>query len=79
LHGELDFLRTTFRQNGYSDAQIRRALNPPIRVASIPEKPDSVAFLPHVVTMFNRISRLLSRHITFVGLPLRRFPVSFDL
>jgi hypothetical protein len=73
LHGELEFLRTTFRQNGYSDRQIRQALNPPTRVASTPEKPDSVAFLPYVGTTFNRISGLLSRHnIKSVGLPPTR-------
>jgi hypothetical protein len=33
LHSELEFLRTTFRQNGYSDRQIRRAVNPSARVA----------------------------------------------
>jgi hypothetical protein len=69
LHGELEFLRTTFRKNDYSDRQIRRPLNPPARVASTPEKPESVAFLPYVGTTFNRISRLLSRHIKSVGLP----------
>jgi hypothetical protein len=80
LHGELEFLRTTFRQNGYSDRQIRRALSPPAKDASTPEKPDSVAFLPYVGTTFNRISRLLSRHnIKSASLTRRRYPVSFDL
>jgi hypothetical protein len=75
LHGELEYLRTTFRKNGYSDRQIRRALNPPVRVASTPEKPDSVAFLPYVDTTFNRIIRLLSRHnIKSVGLPPKKIP-----
>jgi hypothetical protein len=75
LHSELEFLRTAFRQNGYSDRQIRRALNSPARVASIPEKPDSVAFLSYVGTTFNRISRLLSRHnIKSVGLPPKKIP-----
>jgi hypothetical protein len=75
LHGELEFLRTTFRQNGYSDRQMRRALNPPVRVTLTPEKPASVAFLPYVSTTFNRIRRLLSRHkIKFVGLPPKKIP-----
>jgi hypothetical protein len=75
LHSELEFLRTTFRQNGYSDQQIRRALNKPARVASTPDKPDSIAFLPYVGTTFNLISRLLSRHnIKSVGLPPKRIP-----
>jgi hypothetical protein len=29
LHAELVFLRDIFMQNGYTDQQIRRALNPP--------------------------------------------------
>jgi hypothetical protein len=51
LHSELEFLRTAFRQNGYSNRQIRRALNSPARVAPTPEKPDSVAVLPYVGTI----------------------------
>jgi hypothetical protein len=39
------FLRDIFRQNGYSNWQICRALNPPLRVAQPDDKPDSVAFL----------------------------------
>jgi hypothetical protein len=57
----MEFLRTTFRQNGYSDRQIRRALNPLASVALTPEKPVSVAFLHYIGKTFNRISRLLSR------------------
>jgi hypothetical protein len=43
LHSELEFLRTTFRQNGYSKWQIQRALSPPARIAMAPEKPVSVS------------------------------------
>jgi hypothetical protein len=75
LHCELEFLRTTFRQNGYSDRLIQRALNPLVRVASTLDKPASVAFLPYISTTFNRISRLLSRHnIKSVGLPPKKMP-----
>jgi hypothetical protein len=70
LHNEVEFLRTTFRQNGYSDRQIQRILKPLERVGRPPEKPASVAFLPYVSTTFNRTSRLLSKHnIKSVGLP----------
>jgi hypothetical protein len=63
LHDELEFLKATFRQNGYSDRQIRRDLNPPEIVAPALIKPISVAvLLPFVSTIFSRISRLLSRH-----------------
>jgi hypothetical protein len=75
LCGETEFLRTTFRQNGYSDRQIRRSLNPPARVAPPPKKTASVAFPPYVSTTFNQISRLLSRQdIKSVGLPSKKIP-----
>jgi hypothetical protein len=66
LRGELEFLRDTFRQ-------IRRAINPPPRVVQSDEKSDSVAFLPYVGMIFNRISRMLARHnIKSVRLPPRK-------
>jgi hypothetical protein len=62
LHAELVFLGGIFRQNDYTDRQIRGAFNPPPRVAQPDETPDSVAFLPYVGPIFNRINRVLSRH-----------------
>jgi hypothetical protein len=62
------FLKDVFKQYGYNDRQIHRVLN---RRPLLPEpdyKPHSVAFLPFVGTVFNRISRVLARHIKFVGL-----------
>jgi hypothetical protein len=85
LRDELEFLKDTFKRNGYGDRQIRRALDPPKRVTTTPEKPASVALLPFVNTTFNRISHMLSRHnIKFVGLPPRKIanflrPVKDDL
>jgi hypothetical protein len=85
LHGELVFLGDIFRQNGYTERQIRTALNPSPRVDQSDEKSDSVAFLPYVGTIFNRISRVLARHIIkSVGLPPRKLsgflrPVKDDL
>jgi hypothetical protein len=55
VHDELEFLRDTFKRNGYGDRQIRRAVDPLKGVATPPEKPISVAFLPLVSTTFNRI------------------------
>jgi hypothetical protein len=81
----LEFLSDIFRQNGYTERQIRRALNPPQGVGQTDGKPDSVAFLPYVGSMFNRISRVLARHnIKSVGLPPRKItsflrPVKDDL
>jgi hypothetical protein len=67
------FLRDVFRQNGYSGRQINRALNRRPNISKTDDNPDSVAFLSYVGTIFNRISRVLSRHnIKSVGLPPRR-------
>jgi hypothetical protein len=66
------FLGDIFRQIGYSDQQNRRVLNPLPRVAQPNEKPDSVAFLPYVGSIFNCISRVLSLHIKSVSLPPRK-------
>jgi hypothetical protein len=67
------FLRDIFRQNRYTERQIRRALNPPPRVGQSDEKSDSVAFLPYVGSIFNHISRVPAGHnIKSVGLPPRK-------
>jgi hypothetical protein len=58
------------RQNGYSNLQIHRALNPPLRVTQLDKKPDSVTFLLYVGLTFNPISTMLSQHI--MGLPPRK-------
>jgi hypothetical protein len=64
------FLRNISRKNGYAERQIRGALNHPPKVVQPDEKPDSVAFLPFVGSIFKRISRVLSRYNTkSVGLP----------
>jgi hypothetical protein len=66
------FHKDTFKWNGYGDRQILYAIDPAKRAAATPEKPTSVAFLPFVNTTFNRISRMLFRHIKSVGLPQRK-------
>jgi hypothetical protein len=53
------FLRDIFKQNGYNDRQINRALNCCPRLPQLDE-PNSVAFLPFVGTIFNHISRMLA-------------------
>jgi hypothetical protein len=73
LHADFVFLGDIFRQNGYTNQQIRRTLNTPPRVAQPDKRPDSVAFLPYVRPIFNRIGRVLSQHnIKSVGLPPRK-------
>jgi hypothetical protein len=64
------FLGDIVRQNGYTDKQIHRALNIPLRVAQPDKKSESVTFLPYVKPIFNRISTVLSQHnIKSVGPP----------
>jgi hypothetical protein len=80
-----EFLRDTFKRNGYSERQIQRTLCSLKRVTITPEKPTAVALLQFVNATFNRIARMLSRHnIKFVGLPPRKiasflWPVKDDL
>jgi hypothetical protein len=67
------FLRGTFRQNCYNDRQISRVLNQRPHINQPNDNWDTVAFLPYVGTIFNRISRMLSRHdIKSVGLPPKK-------
>jgi hypothetical protein len=56
------FLRDVFRLNGYNDRQIYRGINRRQNDNQPDDNPESAAFLPYVRTIFNRISRLLSRH-----------------
>jgi hypothetical protein len=87
LPQELKFLRATFRNKGYGEKPILRALNPPTRDPPPREDHTSVAFLPFVDITCNRISRVLSKHnIKTVSLPpwklsnfLRPFKDHLDL
>jgi hypothetical protein len=70
LYVGLVFLEEIFRQNGYNDWQMGRALKPRPRVITADKKTDSVTFLPYVRSIFNHISRVLSQHnIKYVRLP----------
>jgi hypothetical protein len=70
LQAELVFLKDVFKENGYNDQRIHRALNRRPLLPQPDKKPHSFAFLPFVGTVFNRISRVLARHnIKSVGLP----------
>jgi hypothetical protein len=70
LQAELVFLKDFFRENGYNDRQIHRALSRRLHLPQPDSKPHSVTFLPVVGTVFNRISRVLARYnIKSVGLP----------
>jgi hypothetical protein len=70
LQAELVFLRDILKQNSSNGQHINRALNR--RPHSVPpnSRPNRVAFLPVVKTIFNSIARVLARHnIKSVGLP----------
>jgi hypothetical protein len=70
LQAVLMFLKGIFRENGYNDRQIHRALNRRLHLPQLDNEPHSATFLPFVGTVFNRISRVPARHnIKFVGLP----------
>jgi hypothetical protein len=73
LQAESMFLRDVFRQNCYNDRQIHRVLNRRLNISQPDDNPDPVTFLPYVTTIFNRISRVLSRHnIKSVDLHLKK-------
>jgi hypothetical protein len=57
LHAELLFPRDVFKQNGYNDRKIHRVRNRRPYLDQPDNKPESVAFLPFVGIIFNRISR----------------------
>jgi hypothetical protein len=85
FHGELEFPKTTFKENGYSRQQIQCALNPKVRIPKPKYKPTSIALLPYVQTTYGRLSRMLAKHnIKSVGLLPRKIssflhPVKDDL
>ena len=73
LHDELEFLRTTFRENCYSTKEMWWTLNPEVRTSKLKEKPTSVVLLQYVQTTRGRPSRKLAKHNSKrVGLPARR-------
>jgi hypothetical protein len=59
--------RRTLRRNTKWERKL--ALNRRPHLPQPDNEPRSVAFLPFVGTVFNRISRELARHIKYVGLP----------
>jgi hypothetical protein len=66
-------VKNVFRQNSYNDRQIHRVLNRRPHISQPKDKPDLVAVLPYTGTIFNIISRVLSRHnINPVGLPPKK-------
>jgi hypothetical protein len=59
--------------NGYSQQQIRRAMEPTTPTAKKKDKPTSTAYLPHTQTTYGRLSRMLAKHnIKSVALPPKK-------
>jgi hypothetical protein len=73
LQAELVFVMDVFKQSGYN-RQIHRALNRRPHLGQPDSKPNSVALLPFVRTIFNRMSRVPAQHNTkSVGLHHMKF------
>jgi hypothetical protein len=69
LQAEWVFLKDVFRENGYSDRQIHRALNRRPHLPQPDNEPNSVAFLPFVETIFDCISRVVLTRATRRNIP----------
>ena len=48
LHDELEFVRSTFNDNEYSQKQIQDGLNSPARTTKLSDKPTLVFFLLYI-------------------------------
>jgi len=62
LSQELDFLTTTFKQNGYNDHQIQRAMKPSRQILVPDNKPTATAFIPYTNNTYGRLSRMLAKY-----------------
>jgi len=73
LAPELTFLTSVFKQNGYSQQQIHRAIKPATRTNKIENKPTCAAHLPYTQTSYGRLSRMLAKYnIKSVAIPPRK-------
>jgi hypothetical protein len=61
LPHELDFLTAVFKNNGYNQHQIKRAMQPVTTTAKAKEKPTATAFLPYTLSTFGRLSRMVTK------------------
>lgn len=73
LPQELDFLTTVFKQNGYNDRQIERAMKSTRQTPEPEKKPTSIAYIPYINNIYGRLSRMLLKYnIKSVALPHRK-------
>lgn len=75
---ELDVLSNVFKDNGYSNKQIHKALNYKSKHIRQVEKPSAVAVLPYIQSTYGRLNRFLARYdIKSVGLPHKKSFIFF--
>jgi hypothetical protein len=67
LQAKMVFLKDVYKENVYNAWQIHRAFNRRPLLPQPDNKPNSVAFLPFVGTLFNHISRVLARQHQICG------------
>jgi hypothetical protein len=73
LPQELEFLTTIFKNNGYSQQQVKHAMKPTIQTNKNEEKPASTAYLPYTQTTFGWLSRMLAKYdIKSIALPPKK-------
>jgi hypothetical protein len=72
LEGEMEHLKKTFKQNGYSNGKINWALYPRHKLQRQCEEPTGVAMLPYQHCVTNMISKLLVKHIKTIHIPARK-------
>jgi len=73
LAQELEFLTTVFKNNGYSNQQIRRAMQPTKHTTKSKDKSSTTAYIPYRASTYGRLSRMLAKHnIKSVALPPRK-------
>ena len=53
LSQELDYLTTIFKQNGYNDRQIERAMKPSRQIPVPEDKPTATAYIPYINTLMD--------------------------
>jgi hypothetical protein len=69
----MEHLKEAFRQNGYSNGEINRALYSRNKLQRQCEEPTGVAMLPYQHCVTNKISRLLAKHnIKTIHIPARK-------
>jgi hypothetical protein len=62
LSQKLDFLNTVFKNNGYKDRQIQRAMKPARQTSEPDKEPTSTAHILYINNTYGRLSRMLAKY-----------------